>query len=94
MLSNFRKRKIHIAQHRTQTLLTRAFCHNRVENLLKGLPPLENLLPPHMCPPPPFPSHKVFPPVLVFMDPTNSGGWKELCQNPFPGHILAVLCVR
>ena len=98
MLLNFRKRKIHIAQDHTQTLLTRGFCHIRVENLLKGLvPPLENLLlppPPHICLSPPFSSHKVFPPVLVFIDPTNSGGWKELCQNLFPGHILAVLCVR
>ena len=97
MLLNFRKRKIHIAQDHTQTLLTRGFCHIRVENLLKGLvPPLENLLlpPPTYAFPHPFQATRVFPPVLVFIDPTNSGGWKELCQNLFPGHILAVLCVR
>ena len=57
MLLNFRKRKIHIAQDHTQTLLTRGFCHIRVENLLKGLvPPLENLLPPPPPPHMPFPT--------------------------------------
>ena len=60
MLLNFRKRKIHIAQDHTQTLLTRGFCHIRVENLLKGLgPPLENLLPP---PPPHMPFPTLFKP--------------------------------
>ena len=69
MLLNFRKRKIHIAQDHTQTLLTRGFCHIRAENLLKGLvPPLENLLlpPPHICLSPPFSSHKGFSPGSSF----------------------------
>ena len=65
MLLNFRKRKIHIAQDHTQTLLTRGFCHIRVENLLKGLvPPLENPPPP---PPPPLPPPP--PPTYAFPHP-------------------------
>ena len=34
-LKNFRKRKIYIVHHCTHNVM-RAFCHWRVENLLKG----------------------------------------------------------
>ena len=88
MLSNFRKRKIHIAQHRTQTLLTRAFCHTRVENLLKRLPPLENLLPPPTHIPCAHPFHTKVPPPPHFQFswiPQIVEGGRNYAKIPFQG---------
>ena len=90
MLLNFRKRKIHIAQDHTQTLLTRGFCHIRVENLLKGLvPPLENLLlpppPPHMPFPTLFKPQGFFPQFQFSQIPQIVEGGRNYAKISFQG---------